>query len=419
MPVTRRKFLGGGVAAFTMGFCAPAFLADIARAQGANSRNLVVLYLGGGNDALSTAVPYADPYYYSRRPSIAVPPASVLQVGTDSSGVVLGLHPRLTGLKAIFDQGNLAVVQRTGYQSSSRSHFFGTDVWSTGNSADPTGAGWIGRYLDSLPAPVDPLVGWNTSSSVPKTFQATTLSVPSISNPTAYAFASPNSGAESTTARTTAQNMASHVPVNRPHLSFLHATAQAAFQTLDRVATVATYAPTVTYPNNGFGSAMRAIAGAIVRGLGTKVFWVSTGGYDTHSAQDPNAGGYFNLMATLNDGIFAFYQDLANQGLLNDTMLLEFSEFGRRISENGSRGTDHGAAGCMLVLGGSVNGGLYGTSPNLNPFAGNPTLENGGGDVRFGIDFRSVYARILDQWLGANSVGVLGADYRNPALTFV
>src|SRR5687768_17006380 len=132
MKFTRRSFVRGGVSAFTVGFAAPAFLSDVARAQGSSRRNLVVLYLSGGNDALSTLVPYTDPQYYGRRPTIAVPAASVLQVGTDSNGKALGLHPRLTGLRSIFNQGDLAIIQRTGYSNSSRSHFEGTDIYSTG-----------------------------------------------------------------------------------------------------------------------------------------------------------------------------------------------------------------------------------------------------------------------------------------------
>ncbi|MFN8058428.1 MAG: DUF1501 domain-containing protein [Vicinamibacterales bacterium] len=417
--MTRRQFMKGGAAAFSVGFWAPQFVSDVASAQGATSRNLVVLYLSGGNDALSTTIPYGDPFYFSRRPTLAVSPAAVLQVGADGSGVPIGLHPRLTGLKAIYDQGNLAIVQRTGYPNSTRSHFLGTDVWSTGETSQGSGPGWIGRYLDSLPSPVDPLSGWNTSGSLPHTFEAQFFKVPAIPNAASYVFSSPNGGTDGTTARQAAQTIASHVPVGRPHLSFLHATSQAAMTTLDRVASVAAYTPTVTYPANGFGNTMKMIAGAITRGIGTKVFWISTGGYDTHSGQATNQGFYFNLMATLNDGLTAFYVDLQNQGALGDTLVVEFSEFGRRITENGSQGTDHGGAGTMLVLGGSVNGGLYGTAPNLNPFAGNPTLENNGGDVKYGVDFRSVYARVLDNWLGTNSVGLLGGDFRSSALTFV
>jgi uncharacterized protein (DUF1501 family) len=420
MKVTRREFVKGGVAAFTVTFAAPEFLSDLARAQGARTRNLVVLYLSGGNDALSMLVPYNDPFYYSRRPTLAVPAGQVLQVGADSSRVALGLHPRLTGLKQIFDQGRLALIQRTGYENQSRSHFLGTDIWSTADPANPQGLGWVGRYLDSLPSPVDPLIGWNTTAALPHVLSARTA-VPAIANPAGYAFASPNSGAEAAAERATALRIASHVPIDRPELAFVYSSTQAAMATLDRVATVAQYTPSLTYPNTGFGQALRAVAGAMVRGIGTRVFYVTTGGFDTHSAQNVNAtnGAYFNLMATLNDGLIAFYNDLRSQGLLDDTLVLSFSEFGRRISENGSQGTDHGSASAMFALGGKVNGGLYGTAASLNTDASNPTLENAAGDIRFETDFRSVYAQVIDGWLGVNSAQLLNGNFRRPGLTFV
>lgn len=417
----------GGLAAFTVTFAAPEFLSDLAQAQGARARNLVVLYLSGGNDSLSMLIPYNDPFYVSRRPTIAVPAGSVLQIGTDSSRVALGLHPRLTGLKQIFDRGQLALIQRTGYANQSRSHFLGTDIWSTADPNNSTGLGWVGRYLDSLPSPVDALVGWNTTSALPHVLQSDHTAVPAIPNPATYSFNSPNVGndtiavAERTAERNAAIRINSHVPVDQPELAFVYGSAQAAMATLDRVASVASYAPTVTYPNTGLGQALRAVSGAMVRGIGTRVFYVTTGGFDTHASQNPNAanGSYFTLMATINDALLAFYNDLTNQGLLGDTLVLSFSEFGRRISENGSSGTDHGAASAMLALGGRVNGGLYGTAPNLNLDPSNPTLENSAGDVRYETDFRSVYAQIIDNWLGGNSRTLLGGDFRNGSLGFV
>jgi uncharacterized protein (DUF1501 family) len=163
-------------------------------------------------------------------------------------------------------------------------------------------------------------------------------------------------------------------------------------------------------PNNGFGLAMRTVAGAIVKGVGSRVYWVQTGGFDTHAQQGGSGGAYGNLMGTLGDGLWAFYSDMRNTGMLNDTTVIVFSEFGRRISENGSGGTDHGAAGVMMVLGGSVRGGLHGTAASLAP--GNPTLENNSGDVHYETDFRSVYARLLDGWLGVNSVPILNGDFK-------
>jgi uncharacterized protein (DUF1501 family) len=422
MKVTRRQFVKGGVAAFTVTFAAPAFYSELVRAQG-RGRNLVVLNLSGGNDSLSMLVPYNDPFYTSRRPSLAIPAGQVLQIGSDTSGVALGLHPRLTGLRDIFNQGRLALVQRTGYENQSRSHFLGTDIWSSGDPGNPQALGWLGRYLDTLPSPVDALVGWNTSGSLPHVLQASHVSVPAIANPQTYSFASPNTGAEATAERATAVRIASHVPVDQPELAFVYGSAQAALATLDRVASVATYQPT-TYPNTGLGLALRAVAGAMVRNIGTKVFYVTTGGFDTHSNQAVNAanGSYFTLMATLNDALLAFHNDLRGQGLLDDTLVVSFSEFGRRINENSNgatAGTDHGAASVMLVMGGRVNGGLYGTAPVLNFDPQNPTLENNAGDVHYETDFRSVYARVIDQWLGGDSRALLNGDFRKASLTFV
>jgi uncharacterized protein (DUF1501 family) len=418
--ISRRRFVRNGVAAFTVSFAAPAFLSDLARAQGASSRNLVVLALAGGNDGLSTLVPYTDSFYYSRRPTLAIPAGTVLQIGSDSSGKALGLHPRLTGLRSVFNGGRLAFIQRVGYQNPSRSHFTGTDIWSVGEPPASQGSGWIGRYLSTL-GPLDPLAAWTTTGDTPHSMLASGVSVAAISNTTSFAFASPNSGSEATLERTTASAIASHVPVSVPHLSFVASTVQGAMQTLDRVATVGTYNPSVTYPNNGLGSALKMVAGAMSKNIGTRVFFVQTGGFDTHASQDTTGtnGAYYRLMATLDDGLSAFYNDLRNTGLINDTLVLSFSEFGRRITENGSRGTDHGAASVMLAMGGLVRGGIYGTAADLNPASSNATLENGGNDVTFENDFRSAYARVIDNWLGADSSSILGGNFKKASLAFV
>jgi len=417
MAMTRRDFVRGGVAAFTVGFAAPSFLTDIARAQGRSRRNLVVLYLGGGNDGLSTLIPYTDPQYFARRPNLAIPAAQVLQIGSDSAGNALGFNPRLTDLRTIFNSGRLALIQRTGYPNQSRSHFQGTDIWSTADPGSPQGIGWLGRYLDRMPAPVDPLTAWSTVRETPRTLLSRNVGVPSIANIAEYAFASPNQNVagDPQFARQSATRIASHVPVDQPHLAFVNSTAQAAFITLDRVAQVSGYAPTVPYPNNGFAAALQMVAGAISREVGTSIYWVQTGGYDTHAGQNTNVanGAYNNLMTLLNGGLFAFYRDMQNQGLLSDTLVLQFSEFGRRISENGSTGTDHGAGSLMMAIGGSVRGGIYGTAPNLRIAPDNPTLENNSQDVRFETDFRAVYAKVIDNWLGADSVAILGGNFRS------
>lgn len=419
MRVSRRRFVRNGAAAFTMGLAAPSFLNDVARAQGSSSRNLVVLYLGGGNDALSFLVPYADSAYYARRPTLAVPSDAVLPIGSDSEGTPLGLHPNLPGVRSMFDDGRVAIVQRTGYQNASRSHFLGSDIWATANPGEPQGPGWLGRYLETLPSPVDPLIAWNTVGQLPHSLEASSVGVPSIPDPAAYDFATPNGGADARHSKSAAVAMASRRAAANPHLAFINSTAHAAHLTLDRVAGVAEYEPTVSYPETGFGLALQAVAGAMVAEVGTKTFWVQTGGYDTHSGQRTMSGLYADLLMTLNDGLFAFYADVANHGLLNDTLLLQYSEFGRRIDENGSQGTDHGGAGLMMAIGGGVRGGLYGTAGSLVNAPDNPVVENGGIDVAHETDFRSVYARVIDEWLDVSSVDVLGDDFSNPAVNFI
>jgi uncharacterized protein (DUF1501 family) len=313
----------------------------------------------------------------------------------------------------VFNEGRLALVQRAGYQDSSRSHFEATDIFGTANPQASSGSGWLGRYLDTLPKPVDALSAWNTTNDTPRALMSGQVGVPAISNANTYKFASPNRGSVAIEERAAAEAMAANPSPGRPHLAFVNSTSRSAIETIDRAAKAATYAPTVTFPNTGFGLALRTVAGAIVNGIGSRVYWVQTGGYDTHAQQGAAGGGYGNLMATLGDGLGAFDTDMRNRGLANDTTVIVFSEFGRRISENGSGGTDHGAAGVMMVLGGSVRGGLHGTAASLQP--GHPTLENNSGDVRYETDFRSVYARVLDQWLGVNSVPILNGDFRGGA----
>src|SRR5204863_9588656 len=155
---------------------------------GTSLRSLIVLNLSGGNDGLSLLVPYTDPFYYSRRPTLGVPSGQILQIGSDSSGKALGLHPKLTGLKDIFNSGRLALIQRVGYENSSRSHFNGTDIWSTANPANSQGTGWVGRYLSTLTPPLDPLVAWNTTGETPHALQSAAVSVASIPSVSGYAF---------------------------------------------------------------------------------------------------------------------------------------------------------------------------------------------------------------------------------------
>ena len=332
-------------------------------------------------------------------------------MGTDAAGRALGLHPRLGGLSNIFNEGRLAIVQRTGYQNSSRSHFEATDIFGTANPQSSTGSGWLGRYLDTLPRPIDSLAAWNTTSETPRRSSRARPACRRFSNASTYTFASPNRGSAATQERAAARSdgrQRGSGPA-APRLRERHQPRG------DRDASIAwprrcRITPTVAYPNNGFALALRTVAGAIFNGIGSRVYWVQTGGYDTHAEQGAGGGSYGNLMGTLGDGLGAFYSDIRNRGLANDTTVIVFSEFGRRISENGSGGTDHGAAGLMMVLGGAVRGGLYGTAASLR--AGQSDAREQLRRRAFETDFRSVYARVLDQWLGVNSVPILNGDFR-------
>jgi uncharacterized protein (DUF1501 family) len=417
MKITRRTFVKGGVSTFTLGFIAPALLTDMAKAQAATNRNLVILNLDGGIDGLSVVIPYKDPYYFSRRPTISLLEQTVLPIGTDTASRTLGLHPRLTGLKTLFDQGRLAITQRVGYANSSRSHFVGTDIESTADLTNNVRFGWVGRYLDSLGSPMDPLYAWNTTSTMPRMLLAPIYDPPAIPSIATYNYRTNNEGAEGVLEKAAAVRISSHIPVNQPHVALVQQNMAGALATVDRVQSVGTYKASLTYPNNGLGSALQMVAGAIVKNVGTKIFFVRLGGFDTHASQQTRTGYFFNLMATLNDGLSTFYQDLANQGLINDTLIMSFSEFGRRVSQSSSDGTDHGAANNVLVLGGSVKGGIYGTAADLNPYPGNPTLESSGNDVTYQTDFRSIYATVAETWLQADSRALLGGDF--PKLAFI
>ncbi len=243
MKVTRRQFVKGGVAAFTVTFAAPELLCDLARAQGARSRNLVVLYLSGGNDALSMLIPYNDPFYYSRRPTIAVPAGNVLQIGTDSSRVALGLHPRLTGLETDLRSGPAG--DRFSAPATRIRRVRISSAPTSGRRPTPhnsTGAGWVGRYLDSLPSPVDALVGWNTTRDLPRVLQSNTVRGAGDSQSGDVRVCEPERRAPKRPPSATRPSAST--PTCRwtgPSWRLSTSSAQAAMGTLDRVATVASY----------------------------------------------------------------------------------------------------------------------------------------------------------------------------------
>jgi uncharacterized protein (DUF1501 family) len=191
----------------------------------------------------------------------------------------------------------------------------------------------------------------------------------------------------------------SHVPIDRPYVGFIQKTAFDAYDTSERLQAAKNYKPSVTYPNNGLGQGMKLIAQVIMQNLGTKIFFVEIGGFDTHANQPTQ---HRDLLSAVSGSIGAFHQDLKNQGRDKNVLIMTFSEFGRPVKENGSNGTDHGEAAPMFVIGGGTKGGIYGPNPNLNASNGN---------VPYTLDFRSVYSTVLERWLGTNPTSVVGTAF--------
>lgn len=384
---------------------------------------LVVLQMAGGNDGLNMVVPYGDDAYHVARPRLAIPADQILKVNN-----YVGLNPKLSGLKSLYDEGHLAVIQGVGYPNPNRSHFRSTEIWQTASDADQAESeGWLGRYFDNCCSGADPTVGVAIGEETPQAFAAKTPTGITFSRPEQFRFRSSQpangqmsaeemffrqlneSGASEETGPAAANEGASigaipgKVKNNMGTLDFLERTALDAQMSSDKVLAIARkYKSTVTYPQGPLAASLNIIARMIAGGLATRVYYASQGGFDTHAGElnaHPRLMGYFN------DAVAAFVADLKQQGNFDRVLLMTFSEFGRRVQENANGGTDHGAAAPMFVLGGAVKAGLFGKYPSLTD------LDRG--DLKFNTDFRSVYGTVLDRWLKAPSQLVLGKRFPN------
>ncbi len=399
---TRRDFLKTTVGAMAVSPMFPHMLLNSALAQrAAASTNtdpiLVIIQLLGGNDGLNTIIPYGSDLYYKDRPTIGVSAKSVLPIDN-----TVGFHPNLKGLKTLYDAGKVAIVQGAGYANSSLSHFSGTTIWETADPSGESQTGWIGRFLDQEMAGQDnPLAAIALGPMLPTTFLSQRAPVTSLENINTYRFLVQRS--ESTLIMNAFNRMYSQPEKGLPpYLGLVRAAGQDAQQGVhDLQAISTTYKPAVQYPKTLLGNDLQLVAQIISAGLGTRVFHVTLGGFDDHVAE---VYTHARLLQFLGDAVSAFYQDLTAQGKADQVTMMTFSEFGRRVKENAGRGTDHGTAAPMFVIGNKVKGGLYGQDPILS------TLDNNG-DLVFDIDFRSVYGTILDGWLGGSSTSVLGGSF--------
>jgi uncharacterized protein (DUF1501 family) len=420
---TRREFLRKGLTVAAVGVTVPTFLTRTAFALNnpadmplvssrpgiPDDRILVVLQMAGGNDGLNTLVPFTNDDYYRARPALAVPRDQVLRIND-----TIGLHPALTGLKSLYDEGRMAVVQGVGYPNPDRSHFRSMEIWETASDGDRMQRyGWIGRYFDNACAgEPKPTLGIALGSSEPVTFRNTRQVGVTLQNPNQYRWAAGDAMEGPEAERQTFRKLNAAAPsaaplVGKPGaadatLDFLQRTALNAQVSSDQIREAAArHRPAATYPNNGpLGPSLRLIAALIAGGLGSRVYYASIGGFDTHANQ---RGQHQQLLTQLGTTVQAFYQDLKAQGNAEKVLVMTFSEFGRRVAENASGGTDHGTAAPMFLFGPPVRPGLYGQQPSLTD------LERG--DLKFNTDFRSVYATVLEKWLGADPARVLGAKF--------
>lgn len=360
---------------------------------GGNDRVLVVINFQGGNDGLNTVVPHGMPQYYQYRPSLAIPQNDVLRIDD-----TFGLNPSLAPFKKMYDAGNVAIVHGVGYPDPDHSHFRSTEIWQTAQPKGYASTGWLGRYLDDAALPKDNLFNAVALSNVlPELLIAKTTDVPAIDALNGYGLR----GDKQTGEQFHEFVRDTTVPFRSPFLAQvaeIEDHAQRGSRELPKL--VAGYQRQATYPATPLGRSLALAAQIVGSKLGTRVLYVQHGSFDTHVTQKQTQD---RLLADFANAISAFYQDLAAHG--NDTRVLTmtFSEFGRRAAENASRGTDHGEAAPVFLIGGGVKGGLYGAHPDLN------NLNNG--NLAFTTDFRSVYTTVLERWLGRPANQIVGGTF--------
>ncbi|GAB2949607.1 DUF1501 domain-containing protein [Hymenobacter coalescens] len=392
---TRRDFLKTSALASTLLFV-PRFLHRLdAQAlpalQDAGGRRLVVVQLGGGNDGLNTIVPYRNDLYYKARPTLALrEPSGLLTLEKD-----LALNPRMTALKGLYDQGQLTVLNSVGYPNPDRSHFRSMDIWHTGSAADEyLSTGWLGRYLDAACA------GCPTGHTGIEVDDTLSLAMKGAARK-GLALKNPQKLRDVTRNHLLAAASRPAPSTGLSELDYLYKTLAETASSADYLYEKSkVYRSQAPYPNTDFAKSLRTTAELINSGLDTRVYYASLTGFDTHVRQQEQQG---KLLQDLSDGLGAFVADLQQAGNLDSTLILVFSEFGRRVGQNASNGTDHGTANNVLLLGGKLRRpGVANAAPDL--------ADLDAGDLRHQIDFRSIYASVLRDWLGADNQHILSRD---------
>ncbi len=416
--ITRRNFCKTCGLMSMAGVMAPTFLAQTVAAAptglAAGKRALVVVQLTGGNDGLNTLIPYADSAYYTARPTLGLKDDGIIKINEQ-----LALHSSLKDLKGLYDNGQMAIVAGAGYPNPNYSHFRSMEIWQTANPNSAARDGWLGRYLNAASSQGDPdaltklgMTVGNTGQGggAPLAFTTEKTVVLSFGGLDRFQFRGDASVKGDREAQLATARKIYSVAAQNSTGDYIRKAALDALNASDALAKVGTdYKPAVTYPKTPFADRLKNIAQVLNSDYGTRVFYVATdGSYDTHFNQSIT---HSRLHQTLGEGLAAFYQDLQAHGLADSVMTVTFSEFGRRVAENGSKGTDHGSAEPMFILGGknAIKPGIYGKQPSLTD------LDNG--NMKVQVDFRSIYGTLLKNWLGTDPTPVVGSGF--PTLDFV
>ncbi|MFN0205276.1 MAG: DUF1501 domain-containing protein [Planctomycetota bacterium] len=407
--IRRREFLQSSAAAVALGGGFSPLLERTLAAQSIqggtqNGKILVVITLAGGNDGLNTIVPFEDDLYYKARPTLAHAKKDVRKL-TDAAA----LHPTLKKTEAAFKEGRFVAIQGVGYPSPNRSHFHSMDVWQTG---DPelkyTRSGWLGRVIDiSDRAKNNALFAFHLGDEAPRLLLAETQRATSFSSLQDYTI-NPDRLAQNDRPnienawRRMMENPAAqeNTPLNSNIQLVRQTAAQALASAKELKDVVSKSANNAVYPSTGLSGQLKLTGQIIGAQLPVQIVSLTIGGFDTHSNQK---NSHANLWLQIDDALAAFQEDLKQRGRADDVLVMIYSEFGRRVAENGSAGTDHGAAGPVFIYGNQLKGGVFGESPNLTK------LDDG--DVAFNIDYRRVYATILDRWLSVDSNVILGSAF--------
>ena len=393
MYLPRRRFLQAGSLA-TASLMMPKFLKAFEKNDvvPAGNKVVVVLQLSGGNDGLNTVIPFTSDEYYKNRPRLAIDQKQILPITTD-----VGLHPALTRCRELYNDGHLGIINNVGYPNPNRSHFRSMDIWQTASSSDEyIATGWLGRYLDAQ------CRGCNTPTHALEVDDVLSLALKG-ENAKGLAFKDPARLYGSSREAFFKDLNTSHVAGNHEQpVDYLYKTLAETVHSADYIFKQSRLHPASSaYPKTGLGASLKTIASLIFSEINTKVYYVSLGSFDTHVNQQAQQQRLFTEM---NDAVAAFVKDLKDNHRFQDVLLFSFSEFGRRVAQNASGGTDHGTANNMfLISGGLKQKGLINPMPNL------ANLPDG--DLNYTIDFKQVYATILHKWLGADDALILNGKF--------